>query len=120
MIDTHAADYCPTCGQPHETEEPVERLGILLRGNTLVDQGRRERITSGMAKFVRVLLERGSASHELLILRVCPDALSNVRQVYANRLRKHLRNLTGDIVKLYTHHSWGYELISAADERLAA
>lgn len=120
MIDPHSADYCPCCGQPRETQENLEMFGLTLRGYVLTYGNKRERMRPGVAKFMRAIMERGRASHQLLILRVNPESESNLVQVYANFLRKHLASLTGGAVILSTIHSWGYELLQAEAERLAA
>lgn len=120
MIDHTTADYCPCCGQPREIEGNLDREGLTLKGYVLCYGGRRVRLRPGVAKFIRPLMERGTASHELIRLRVCPESESNLPQVYANFLRKQLADLTGGAVVLNTIHSWGYELAAAEQQRAAA
>lgn len=120
MIDTHAADYCPTCGQPHETNSPIDRMGLTIRGHVLLYGEARQRLQPGVAKLTRALLEREQVSTAFLLLRVCPETTSNLLHVYICRFRKQLRELTHGAIVLGTIHSWGYELLHADAERIAA
>jgi hypothetical protein len=120
--DRTTADYCPTCGHPRESQGAAERFGLSLYGTVLMFGDRDTRLSPSLARFTRVVLERVRASHELIILRVCPDVddPSNLERVYAKRLRDRLQDLTGGAVGLRTLHSWGYELVRCGEEKAAA
>lgn len=119
-LDSAAADYCPTCGEPRERHGAAERFGLSLYGTVLIYGDNRARLRPAVANFARVMLERRIVSHEMLLLRVTPDAGSDLIRVYAKRLRDTLREITGGEVALTTLHSWGYELTQADVERAAA
>jgi hypothetical protein len=119
-IDRCDAEYCPACGQPRERSLPVSRHGLTLSGFMLKYGDKRERLVANVARTARVLLEKGEASFSLLTLRVCPDANTRAVHVYAVKLRRSLAELTGGAVQLRTIPSWGYELVEAQAERLAA
>jgi hypothetical protein len=120
MIDHAAADYCPCCGQPREKEDRVMRFGLELRGYMLSFGDRRDRLRPAVAKFLRPLVRVGTASHEMLVLNSCPNSDDNHVRVLAKFLRHKLSSLTGDAIQLRNIHGWGYELVDARQQRLAA
>lgn len=121
MIDNNAADYCPCCGQPREMDREVSRLGMRLTTYFIIYNGKRVRLRPAVAKFARPLFERGTASHEMLRLRLDSEAEDlNLNRVYAKFLRHALEEVTGGAILLKSIWGWGYELIEASDERIAA
>jgi DNA-binding response OmpR family regulator len=111
-MDMHAADYCPTCGQPRERGEPaISYMGLTLHLGTLTFAGRSTYLRPAHRQFVHALLERGRASSEFLLLRVCPETESNMVAVYACQIRRIIRNLTNDAIKLQTIWGWGFKLV---------
>lgn len=119
--DPHAADYCPTCGQPRERAvQTFERFGLRLTICTLTFGGNVAILRPSHTEFMRVLLEKGRASREFIILRVCPDTESNLPQVYACQLRRIVRDLTGGAVSLRTVWGWGFELSAEPTLAVAA
>lgn len=109
-LDRGAAGYCPTCGQPRERDQPVERHGLKLDGYMLTFGAERVALTPTEARFIRVMIERGGATYEMVQLRVCPDACEQSMYVYACRMRRVLAKVSGGALTLHTVRSWGYEL----------
>ena len=117
MNDFHAADYCPTCGQPRERRQlAFECRGLRLEPDgTLLFGERTLRLVPGIARLLAAVMEKGGkATHEFIILRVSAETESNIVQVYVCRLRKLLKELTGGEVELRTVWGWGYELVPAS------
>src|SRR5688500_9336872 len=108
-IDRTVASYCPCCGNPREIETSLERLGLELRGYVLLYGDKRARLRPAVAKFLRPIMRRGAAAHELLALESCPNSDDNHVRVLAKFLRTELAFLTGDCVQLRNIHGWGYE-----------
>lgn len=120
MIDSCTADYCPTCGNPRELQDRVSIHGLTLTGYLLVYGDTRLRLTAGVARFARLIMRRGSASHEFVRLSLPTDSCPSLPHVYALKLRRAIAEVTGGEVALKTIHSWGYEIALGEKQRLAA
>jgi DNA-binding response OmpR family regulator len=121
MLDRDAADYCPTCGQPREkADAPVERFGLKLDHGDLNYGQFWVHLPPAQAEFMRIVIERGQASQQFLLLRISPEADEQIVRVYASRLRRTISKLTDGAVALRTVRCWGYELLAAREVRLAA
>jgi DNA-binding response OmpR family regulator len=116
------AEYCPTCGAPRDRTGQLERFGLRLEQRWVDYQGAGPRhVPEGLAAVLGLLLLRGRASHEALMMALGGEATvdENVK-VRICYLRKLLGELTGGAVIIRTLHSFGYQLESAGEERAAA
>jgi DNA-binding response OmpR family regulator len=112
----HSADFCPTCGQPRERRvATIGTCGLSLSPNRFLSFGdSRIYLAPAEAEFMRIVMERGRASSEFLLLRISPDADDTIIRTYAWRIRQKLAELTNGAVALRSIWGWGYELAPQA------
>jgi DNA-binding response OmpR family regulator len=109
----HDADYCPACNRPMEfTPVPIEWNGLRLDLGNLAFGSRRVHLTRSEAEFIRILMQHGRASRELLLLQISPESNDTIIRVHAHSLKRKLADLTDGSVALKTNWGWGYELVS--------